>query len=57
MYQLASVAVALQNWISITFMNEADIVLWVSARVIKNFHSKQYLFTVQCMWWLSALMG
>jgi hypothetical protein len=42
---------------SITFKNEADIVLWVLARLIKNFHSKLYWFEAQCVWWLSALIG
>jgi len=40
----------------ISFRNEANIVMWVFARHIENFHHLQYVFASQCVWWLSALI-
>ena len=41
---------------SITFENEADIILWTLAKPLVTFQERQYLFAAQCIWWIGALL-
>jgi len=41
---------------SITFDNEADIIVWTLAKVLVIVEQRQYLFTAQCIWWIAALV-
>ena len=42
---------------SIIFEHKADVLLWKFGKLIHNVHNKQYLFTAQCVWWISAIVG
>jgi hypothetical protein len=42
---------------SITFKNKPNILLWTFEKIIYKFHKQQYLFALQCIWWISALVG
>jgi len=42
--------------VSITFQNEADIILWTLAMLLVTFEEQQYLFAAQCIWWIAALV-
>jgi len=42
---------------SITFEHEANILVWTFGKLITIFWEQQYLFVVQCAWWLSAVVG
>jgi hypothetical protein len=46
---LAFIAAALHVRMCISFINEADIALWVFARLFENFHHMQYIFESQCV--------
>jgi len=41
---------------SITFENEANIILWSLAKLLVTFEERQYHFAAQCIWWIAALV-
>jgi len=41
---------------SITFKNEANIILWTSEKLLVTFEERQYLFAARCIWWIAALV-
>jgi hypothetical protein len=46
---LAFIAAALDVRVCISFINEADIAMWVLVRLFENFHYMQYIFVSQCV--------
>jgi len=41
---------------SITFENEAGILLWTFGTLLVTFEQRQYLFAAQCIWRIAALV-
>lgn len=41
---------------SITFENEADIMVWNVTQLLVTFEQRQYLFAAQCIWLIAALV-
>jgi len=42
--------------VSITFDNEADIILWTLAKLLVTFEQRQYLFVAQWIWWIATIV-
>jgi len=43
-------------WMSITFENEADILLWTIAKWLDRFKQRHYLYATEWIWWIVALV-
>jgi len=53
---ISFVAAAPHLRMSITFKNEADIILWTLAKLLVTFEECQYLFAAQCSWWIATVV-
>jgi len=42
---------------TISFENDNDIIVYAFEKIISFARQKQYIFVVQCVWWLAACTG